>query len=223
MLSEKGKGLCGPMLEHYLRGIGGGICLGVGGTAVLSTDNSLFGMCIFFVALMSIYFFGYDLFTGKAGYIPVRPACYILNEVFPTWCGNFTGTVLLAQAMLRTAYGDSLKSRAALLVEAKCRGGAVSCVVLAALCGMLVYFAVDMYNRYREKDLTAALAYSFTCVIVFQSCHFEHSIADMFFFSMAREAGSRFPYLLLFSLGNLIGCACEPFCRKLAGRLRRPS
>lgn len=197
--------------------------MGIGGTIVLSVDNKFAGMCLFYVALLTIYFFDFNLFTGKAGYIPRRPLRYIPLEVIPIWLGNFTGTFLFAQAMLHTVYGAEWRQNALRLVEQKCRGTALSCVILAALCGMIVYFAVDMYHRYREKNLMAALTYSFVCVVVFQACHFEHSIADMYFFSMAGAVSSHFKYLLLFSLGNLLGCAFEPFCERVArGGMKHP-
>lgn len=207
------------MLKNFLQAVGGGVCLGIGGTAVLSVDNDVLGMFLFFAALTSIYFFGFGLFTGKAGYIPLRPVGYVLEEVIPTWCGNFAGTFLFAQAMLCTAYRDRLQSLAAKLVVQKCQGGVLSCIILAALCGLLVYFAVDMYHRYRENHLMAALAYSFICVMAFQACHFEHSIADMFFFSITGKVKTHLSYLLLFTLGNLLGCAVKPFCEKYTKRI----
>ena len=80
-------------------------------------------------------------------------------------------------------------------------------------CGILMYTAVWVY---REKGRIVGILF---CVPVFILAGFEHSIADMFYFSLARSFELRsIWFLLLVVLGNSLGGVFIPLMQALKGR-----
>lgn len=51
-----------------MRSILAGLCIGLGGMAWLMVENKIAAAVLFCIALLSICYKGYDLFTEKAGY-----------------------------------------------------------------------------------------------------------------------------------------------------------
>lgn len=200
--------------QNLLKGFGGGVCIALGGTAFLSVADPLVGGVLFSVGLFSILLFGLNLYTGKVGYIPERPLSYLFNEVLSSWLGNFLGVVTLAQSLLLTHRGQAITSRAAEISKAKLSASFLSLFILAVLCGLMVYFMVESYRRYSKANLGSAIFYSALCVEVFLVSGFEHSIADMYFFTMSGTLIPHLPEVLLISLGNLLGGCLMP-CAKL--------
>lgn len=208
-------------LKHVAKGIGGGICIGIGGTAFLCSKNQVIGAVIFSVGLLSIYFFGLDLYTGKAGYVVNRPVSYIFEEVLSSWIGNFLGAASVAKLLSLTARGAALAARASEISNAKLNTALISQFILAIFCGLMVFFMVDMYYRYRERSLPVAIFYSILCIAAFLTCGFEHSIADIYFFTMAGLLLKNIPAILLISLGNLVGGNLEPAAKRACAAIFR--
>lgn len=71
---------------------------------------------------------------------------------------------------------------------------------LAILCNILIYFAVEGFKRGQAVLLIL-------CVMAFILCGFEHSIANMFYFSVsgALFAPIGITYIIANALGNLCG------------------
>ena len=91
-------------------------------------------------------------------------------------------------------------------------------MILGALCGILVYIAVDYFRSDKDKKSLPKYILVFTCVPAFILCGFEHSVADMFYFA-ASSAYSLYSvqgivYILLVSLGNLIGAVAFHMVKK---------
>lgn len=208
-------------LYHMAKGIGGGFCIGIGGTAFLFIENNLIGAAVFSVGLFSIYFFGLNLYTGKVGYLVCNSPKYAINEVLSTWIGNFLGAIAVAELISATHRGQALAQRASEISAAKLSASYLSLLILSSFCGLMVYFAVDMYRRYHENDLTAAIFYSVLCVVAFLVCGFEHSIADIYFFSMAGRVLKNFPEILLISIGNLVGGCLGPATETIYAALKK--
>ena len=80
----------------------------------------------------------------------------------------------------------------------------LSLFILGMLCNVMIYIAVDGYNKI-EMEIGK---YSSLClgVMVFIICGFEHSIADMFYFwvkgGYTMEVVAR---LLVITVGNAVG------------------
>ena len=57
------------LLSGTVNGILGGICIALGGGVFLACDNKYVGAALFCVALLTICWLGFGLYTGKIGTI----------------------------------------------------------------------------------------------------------------------------------------------------------
>ena len=85
----------------------------------------------------------------------------------------------------------------------------VSIFILSICCGLLMYLAVNGYKV--VKDNIGRYLSVFLGVIVFILCGFEHSIANMYYFSVANMWTLKTcEYLLIMIIGNGIGGVLIP-------------
>ncbi len=201
-------------LHVYLSGVLAGVCIALGGTAFLSLESKVAGALFFTVGLFVICLFKLHLFTGKVCYVFENGGDYALDLPF-IWLGNLVGTFLAAQALLLTRVGPDLATKAARLCTAKLSDGPVSIFILAVFCNMMIYIAVEGFNR-APHDLGRYLAL-FLGVAVFILCGFEHCVANMYYFSVASAwSWKAFGYLLIMTLGNAVGGVFFPLLRRAA-------
>ncbi len=201
-------------LHVYLSGVLAGVCIALGGTAFLSLESKVAGALFFTVGLFVICLFKLHLFTGKVCYVFENDRDYALGLPF-IWLGNLVGTFLAAQALLLTRVGPGLAEKAARLCTAKLSDGPVSIFILAIFCNMMIYIAVEGFNR-APHDLGRYLAL-FLGVAVFILCGFEHCVANMYYFSVASAwSWKAFGYLLIMTLGNAAGGVFFPLLRRAA-------
>ena len=80
-------------LSSFLNSVLGGVCIGIGGVVFLSCENKVTGAVFFCLGLFAICTFGFNLFTGKVGYIFEQPPRYTAF-VASVWLGNLVGTGL---------------------------------------------------------------------------------------------------------------------------------
>ena len=188
-----------------------GILIGIGATACLSTDNRILGALCFTVGLFVICIFGLNLFTGKVCYVFQNDKEYALR--LPViWVGNLIGTFITSSLISCTRGGAAVSQRAAQLCEIKLNDSYLSLIVLGIFCNVLIYIAVEGYNR-AEHEIAKYLALFFG-IVVFITCGFEHCIADMFYFSSASMWSSdALVRILLITLGNIIGGVFFPLVR----------
>ncbi len=87
-------------------------------------------------------------------------------------------------------------------------------IILGFLCGMLIYFAVEGFNRINNnfgKYVVLVL-----CVAGFIICGFEHCIANMFYFSIDNQITFKsIMSIILVIIGNSLGGLFIPLLRKL--------
>ena len=101
------------------------------------------------------------------------------------------------------------------LCETKLGDNLASIFLLAIFCNMLIYIAVDGFNK-NEHQVGKYLALFFG-VMVFILSGFEHCVANMYYFSMAGMwSGQTLLYVLVMSLGNSVGGWVFPVVRRLA-------
>ena len=74
-------------------GILSGIFLCVGCCVSMSVESKPLGAFLFSLGLCAIIVFKFGLFTGKAGYMAVKPLSYV-PEVVLTFIGNATGAAI---------------------------------------------------------------------------------------------------------------------------------
>lgn len=197
----------------FLSAVLAGVCIALGGAVYLSLDNKLAGALLFTLGLFTICIFQLHLFTGKVCYVFQNGGRYALDLIL-VWLGNLAGTGLAALALRCTRVGAPLAEKAAGLCQTKLADTPVSIFILAVFCNIMIYIAVEGFNR-APHDLGRYLAL-FLGVAVFILCGFEHCVANMYYFSMAgawslRAAG----YLAVMTLGNALGGVLFPVGRRL--------
>lgn len=186
------------MLKKFLSGVSAGILISVGGSVFLACDSRYVGAVLFSVALLSICFKGYSLFTGKVGFIPEKHDGEALSVLFLGLLGNTVGVFFcgLCLSFALPAYRETAKG----LCAAKLKLPMLSVLIRGIFCGILMYLAVSIY---RDRKSTLGILF---CIPVFILCGFEHSIADMFYFAAAGTVtGRMIAFILTVIAGNSIG------------------
>ena len=147
---------------------------------------------VFASALTIVIFAGSDLFTGTTMYMPLAllrretGLAGVLSVWVFCWLGNLIGAAILA-ALLHMAGGGVLLTDGSpaffKAVEAKMAAPAGALFARGVLCNWLVCLAVWMCGR--TKSDAAKLGLIFWPIFIFVACGFEHSVANMFVFSLA--------------------------------------
>lgn len=199
-----------------------GVLIGIGGIVNLSCENGYIGGFLFSFGLFCIIRYGFALYTGKVGYIPVREPAY-LREVGLTLLGNAAGTGLTAFLIRLTRVGAGIHEKAAACMETKIGDGIASRLVLGFFCGMLMYLAVDNGKRSTAANFDTAMVFGTAVpVMVFIFCKFNHSIADCFYFFAALSTPADIlpglGYLLTVVIGNALGGMCIPFLLRFGAK-----
>ncbi len=86
------------------------------------------------------------------------------------------------------------------LVQKKLDNDVFDVFILSAFCGVMMYLAIDNYNK--SKNILFIIA----PVMIFILSGFEHSVANMFYFHFAGAYSFKaFGYLIVMLAGNGIG------------------
>lgn len=197
--------------KDLIDGILAGAMVSVGGTVLLSCDNRYAGALLFCLALLIICLFQFNLYTGKVGFLLSDHALPAVRTAFAGLLGNFLGTLLFG--FLVAAALPSLRDAAQTACETRLTQLPVQTLLRGFFCGILMYIAVLVF---RQKNSVLGILF---CIPVFILSGFEHSIADMFYFSLAGlvfRSRSLF-FLLLVVAGNSLGGLFIPFMQLLKG------
>ena len=182
-----------------------GIAIGIGGTIDLTLENKIIGSLMFTVGLYTICTQGLNLFTGKVGYLVNNKPSYLIDLVI-IWIGNFIGTFVCSLLLQFTRINIDATN----ICNIKISDNYLSLFILGIFCGMLMYIAVDGYKKTNNPIIL------FICVSVFILCGFEHCIADMFYFAIAKMINiNTIIILLVISAGNSIGGMVIPLISKI--------
>ena len=196
----------------FLYSVLGGVCIGIGGTVFLSCENKVAGAVFFCLGLFAICTFGFNLFTGKVGYVFERPPAY-LGFLLSVWLGNLAGTALVGCGVRATRIAG-IAEKAAALCRTKLDDSLISIFILSVLCNILMFIAVDGFQN-NPHELGKYIGI-FLGVTVFILCGFEHCVANMFYFSAANMwSGRALLYMLVMTAGNACGGVIIPLCRRL--------
>ena len=196
----------------FLDSILGGMCIGIGGVVFLSCESKVVGAVFFCLGLFAICTFGFNLFTGKVGYVFQRPLRYT-GFVLSVWLGNLIGTGIVGYAV-RAARIAGIAEKAAGMCQTKLDDSLVSIFILSVFCNILMFIAVDGF-RNNPHEIGKYIGI-FLGVTVFILCGFEHCVANMFYFSVANAwSGRTVLYLLVMSVGNACGGVLIPLCRSM--------
>lgn len=203
-------------IKAFILAILAGVCIAIGGTVFLSLDSKILGALFFTVGLFTICTQGLNMFTGKVCYVFDNDMSYTL--ALPViWLGNLLGTWLTASLESLTRIGPALAEKAQSVCQTKLNDGPVSIFILAVLCNILIYIAVEGFKS-NPHEVGKYLALVFG-VVVFILCGFEHCVANMYYFSMAGVwSGKAFGYVLIMTLGNAVGGVIFPLARKFLSK-----
>lgn len=205
-----------------------GLCIGLGGTVFLKLKDAfpggnVVGALLFTIGLFTVCTRGYPLFTGKACYLFDNPLPAYLLDLLVFWVGNLLGTMLLAglERLTSMTGQGGIGTIATTLVAGKMEASYLSLFILGILCNICIFIAVNGYasNPHQVGKYLAL----FLGVSVFILCGMEHSVADMYYWSVSgvlyEQPGESFLRLVVISLGNVVGGVFFPTVEKWKTRL----
>ena len=200
-------------MKTFTGGILAGISISLGGTVFLLCDSKIVGALFFTVGLFCVCVFGFNLFTGKVCYVFDNDLKYAL--MLPViWLGNLVGALFTAFIEKFTRLAPALTEKAASVCETKLSQGLLSAFILAFLCDIMIYIAVEGYKS-AQHEIGKYLAIFFG-VTVFVICGFEHCVANMYYFTIGNAwSWNAALYMLVMTLGNAVGGVFIPLLRKI--------
>ena len=180
-------------IQTLIKGVYAGFMIGIGGMVYLSAESKTVGSLLFSFGLLTIVTQGFLLYTGKIGFVK---SVKELPDMGIIILGNYAGTYVAA-LLARLA---NVNISTVQLAEKKLAATVPSVFFLSVLCGIMMYLAIDNYNK--SKNIVFIIA----PVMIFILSGFEHSVANMFYFHLAGAYSLRaFAYLLVMAAGNGIG------------------
>lgn len=203
------------MLNNIKLSILSGLMIAVGGTIYLSCiakDWTPFGAVLFAAGLYTICVYGFNLYTGKVGYI----ACHFKDV-------NYIGLVILILVFnLITTYllgivcayaFPAIVEPAKKIYEAKLAAPLLRLLITGIFCGLLMFLAVDTWKK----------GSPFGCFIyipVFIISGFDHSIANSFYNGVANGFADAFTMqnalvVITVVIGNAIGGMLVPMMTRV--------
>lgn len=222
-------------LKSFILSIAAGVCIGIGGilnVICLSLGQKILGGILFSVGLFTICLFGFKLFTGQVGYLfaKEKKGEFLLHlGIF--YIGNFIGafglgylmriTAIATPEMMTVAEELAIHKLAYFPIGTASEGQPFySVFILSIFCGLLVFFAVDIFRREKIHPVVRMLGLMFF-VGGFVICGFEHCIADMFYLAFGNAMGLGYVGETLLSIlfgssGNVVGAFAGYFIVKLA-------
>ncbi|WFU91390.1 formate/nitrite transporter family protein (plasmid) [Rhizobium sp. CC1099] len=166
---------------------------------------------VFSSALTIVVFAGSELFTGTAMCMPLavlkgQGRIWDVPLVWcSTWIGNLVGAVILA-ALFHMAGGGVLlgdgNQAFFAAVSAKMSASSLELFARGILCNWLVCLAIWMGGR--TDNAAAKIMLIFWPITIFVAAGFEHSVANMFTFSMALIGGHPASVTLAGAIRNLV-------------------
>lgn len=195
--------------KKIIDGILAGILISLGGAVFLacySPDIAYMryvGAFLFSLALLCICMRGYSLYTGKIGLLTEKHSKEDISVLLLCLLGNAVGTIAFGY-LIAFIFPD-MKETALTLCTGKLSQGYGFGLLRAFLCGILVYLAIDIWRN--NKSTLGILL----CIPAFILSGYEHSVADMFYFSASGIVSwQALGYIVLILLGNSVGALLIP-------------
>lgn len=207
------------ILNYLLKGILAGVAISLGGWLYIktreATDSLILPAFLFPIGLILICNFNFFLYTGKICYLADQ--CFLkkgpnyMLQLILGLVGNYIGALIMGLILGSIFNVPAFVSK---MVDTKLSYEWYKLLILAIFCGMLIYFAVEAFQKLDNalgKYLVLIL-----CIAGFIICGFEHCIADMFYFTIARRFEAFvFGDILIIIVGNSIGGLIIPLLKRL--------
>lgn len=179
-----------------------GIMISIG-AALYLVIGGIPGAILFSIGLLTILYFQFHLFTGKAGLFAegkIRP-----GELCKIWCGNLIGCAIGVIILTLAGLGPAIIPAATAILATRISNIYFVNMFLGVLCGILMYIAVNQYEK--------APYMTIMCVAAFILLGANHCIADMVYTLIAatpETIGPGIAALIWTTIGNVIGCNLIP-------------
>lgn len=182
-------------IKDFINAILAGILIGLCGFAYLSIDNKYIGAFLFSFGLLTILIREYGLFTGKA-HLWIDDNSSLIS-LFITLLGNTIGSYFIMGNFVRYFTGMTSDT----LWEVKLNFSFPKVLLLATICGMLMYLAVTNWH------LTKNPIYVIMPIMIFILTGCEHCVANMFYLGLVSEEyrGTCAGYTIFSIFGNTLG------------------
>lgn len=184
------------VITNFIKAILAGFTIAIGGVTYLAIENTFVGSVMFSFGLLTIIYKGWNLYTGKVGY---TNRLSLAPPLLVTLLGNLVG--LTVGAAIYRAVGIN-EARLAVMCEKKLSNEWWQVLLLAIMCGVMMYLAVSLYKA-TKGPLMVIMAIS-----IFIVCGFEHSMASYFFLISCFGFGipaKALAYIGIMIVGNAIG------------------
>lgn len=191
-------------LSLILKSILAGLLIAMAGWAFLQIPDKTVGSLIFGIGLIAVIILEANLYTGKIGYVSMKPTwaseptvwdcliMLIINLVVAFLIGLIYHYVI-GEAAIMTAKLDKTWYRVSLD---------------AVGCGACIYIAVEGYKK-TKSFIPVILG-----VMAFILAGFEHCVADAFYYGACELTWKGLGYIGLIILGNSIGSLLVRFLQK---------
>lgn len=196
------------MLNTFRSAVISGIAIGIAGWGYLAYTN-IVGAVLFSFGLLTVVGYKLPLYTGTAGFIPLRDeqghSCWLraIGKLLFILMSNITGCLLVA--LLSRLSPIELGATAQGILEGRLALGPLRAGLLAIGCGFIMTTVVTFA---RERKMLPLLF----GVPLFINCGFPHCLADAFYYltvpvsyttAHIGELALLYPCLVI---GNFIGC-----------------
>lgn len=177
-----------------------GICISFGGAAYLTLGGWI-GAVLFSFGLIVVIHNQHLLYTGTAGFVTKNNWIDVPISII----GNFIGCVVFG--LILGYVKPSLSETADVIVNVRLNNGFIKNFLLAIFCGFVMTEAV--YHAKFNNNKYLPLLFGIPLFIV---CGYVHSIADIFYYSMATSKiifDNIFQVIFIWIaslIGNFIGC-----------------
>ena len=172
---------------------------------------------VFSLALSFVIFAGGELFTGNILVTSIGrlnkkiETSTLLKILVFSYIGNLLGSILISFLFKMTGVSPEYNEALLKLATTKSSFDFTALLFKGIMCNILVCLAVLLCSR--DISDSAKLILIFWCILAFVSLGFEHSIANMTCFALAKMLNPEFGFALIFknlipvTIGNIIGGA----------------
>ncbi len=194
-------------ISEFIKSILAGMMISIGGMIYLASANKYIGALLFTVGLISVVFFGFNLYTGKIGYVLQNDKVFLVDTLLSV-VGNLIGCIVMG--LIKMPISNVVE-----VCENKLQKGIGQTFIDGILCGILVYISVEIFKK---RDAFIGIL---VCIPTFILAGFEHSIADMFYFVNARIfTAQALLFIVIVVLGNSVGGLLIPILKRISDRLK---
>lgn len=192
-------------MKNLFDSIASSILIVIGCSVFLSSNNYV-GAILFSIALYTICIKGYSLYTGKIGFVIDNPD---IKDLILTLLINSVAAILFGY-LISYAIPNLSESAKFICNNKLLNQNLLQTFIRSTMCGILMYIAVSTYKE--QKSLLNI----FLAVPVFILAGFEHSIANIGYFSIANIVSfDSIIFIIICILGNTFGAIILPLFKKV--------